>query len=97
MQRGQDASAHMDGVVRGHGATAVVPERRGGARGTNPVVRGVRREMAEPHGPTDVHRRPGSRPVRVAVHHHIADPPEDIFLPHSAPQTPGPPVQGDQL
>jgi len=97
VQRGQDAGAHLAGVVRGHGAAAVVPERRGSARRTHPVVRGVRREMAEPHGPTDVHCRTGSRPVCAAVHHHIADPPEDIVLPHSAPQTPGRPVQGDQL
>lgn len=97
MQRGQDAGAHLDGVVRGHGAAVVVPERRGRPRRTRPAVRGVRREMAVPRGPTNVHRRPGSGPVRRAVHHHIADPPEDIVLPHSAPQTPGRPVQGDQL
>jgi len=40
--------------------------------------------MAKSRGPTDVHRRPGGRPVRVAVHHHIADSSEDIVLSHSA-------------
>jgi len=85
VQRGQDAGAHLAGVVRGHGATAVVPERRGGARRTGSAVRGVRREMAVPRGPTNLHRRPGSRPIRVAVHHHITDPPEDIVLSHGAP------------
>jgi len=97
VQRGQDAGAHLASVVRGHGATPAVPECRGGARRTDSAVRGVRREMAVPRGPTDLHRWPGSRPVRVAVHYHITDPPEDIVLSHSTPQTPGPTVQGDQL
>lgn len=97
MQRGQDTGAHLAGVFRGHGAAAAVPERRGGARRSRPAIRGVRREMAVPRGPTDVHRRPGRGPVRVAVHHHIAHPPQDIVLPYRAPQTSGRPVQGDQL
>lgn len=87
----------MASVVRCHGASAVVPERRGGARRTHSSVRGVRREMAVSRGPTDVHRRPGGRTVRVTVHYHITDPSEDIVLSHSASQTSDYPVQGDQL
>jgi len=45
----------------------------------------MRREMAVARGATNLHRRSGSRPIRVAVHHHISDPPEDIVLSHSAP------------
>lgn len=97
MQRGQDAGAHLAGVVRGHGAAADVPARRGGARRPGAAVRGVRGEVAVAHRPADVHRRPGRRAVRVAVHHHIADTPQDIVLPHRPPQTPGRPFQGDQL
>lgn len=97
MQRGQNAGAHLAGVVRGHGAVAVVPARRGGAHGPGAAVRGVRGEVAVAGRPADVHRRSGRRPVRVAVHHHIADTPQDILVPDRAPQAPGRPVQGDQL
>lgn len=102
MQRGQDAGAHLAGVVRGHGSSAVVPERRGGSRRggalwPDPGVRGVRRAVAVPHLPADVHRRPGRRPVCHTVYHHIADTPQDIVVPHRAPQAPDHTVQGDQL
>jgi len=89
VQRGQNAGAHLARVVRSHGAVAVISARRDGSRRPCPVVRGVRREMAVPRGPADVHRRPGRRPIRVAVHHHIADTPQDIVLSHRAPQAPG--------
>lgn len=97
MQRGQNPGAHLAGVVRGHGAAAIVPARRVGARGTGAVVRGVRGEVAVPCGPADIHGRPGRHSVRGAVHHHIADTPEDIVVPDRAPQTPGRSVQRDQL
>lgn len=97
VQRGQNVGAHLAGVVRRDGAAAHVPARRGGSRGPGPAVRGVRGAVAVPRGPANVHRRPGRRPVRVAVHHHIADPPQDIVVPHRAPQAPGRALQGDQL
>lgn len=97
MQRGQNTGAHLDGVVRGHGAVAVVPARRGGASRAVAAVRGVRGALADAGLPANVHRRSGRRPVRVAVHHHIADTPQDILVPDRAPQAPGHPVQGDQL
>lgn len=97
MQRGQDAGAHLAGVVLGHGAAVDVPARRGGARRPGPVVRGVRGEVAVTGGPADVHRWPGRGPVRIAVHHHISDTPQDIVLSHCPPQAPGRPFQGDKL
>lgn len=97
VQRSEDIGTYLASVVRGHGASTVVPKRRGGARRTHSSVRGVRREMAESHGPTDVHRRPGGRTVRFTVYHHITDPSEDIVLSHRASQTPDYPIQGDQL
>lgn len=97
VQRGQDAGAHLARVVRGDGAVADVPARRGGVRRPGPAVRGVRGEVAVPRGPADVHRGPGRRTVRVAVHHHIADTPQNIVLPHRAPQASGGALQGDQL
>jgi len=97
VQRGQNAGAHLARVVHGHGAVAIVPARGNRARGPCPAVRGVRREMAVPRRPANVHRRPGRRPVRVAVHHHIADTPQDIVLPYRAPQAPGCALQRDKL
>lgn len=97
MQCGQNVGAHLAGVFYGNGSTANVPACRGGARWSGPTVRGVRGKVAVPSGPADLHRRPGRGPVRVAVHHHILDTPQDIILSHRAPQTPSNPFQRDKL
>lgn len=97
VQRGQIADTHLAGVVRGHGTAVAVPARGGSARGPDAAVRGVRRAVAVARGSEGVHRLSGRRPIRVAVHDHIADPHEDIVLPDGAPQTSCRPFQRDKL